>query len=188
MCNQRNKVDEQRLLVTMKSILIFLLLFCNPLYIKGQNKRSSYTQYGFSIPFRENTDTDSEDWFIPDGFAAKLGGGFHFNKRIVFGINTGLDWVYSKKLVTVPVYGTIKLSSKIQADTYFFLQGGYGESIFIGRQGRTGDYKKFGLGIEGEDGFGLSFDFTQYGIYLQEPQKIWTISVGITISQYKIRN
>lgn len=175
----------------MKILVILLFTSCCASSFYAQVKRSSYTQFSLSIPLRSTLDSDieSDDWFVPDGLSAKVGGGLHYNKRIALGINSGIDWIGSKKLVIIPVYGTIKLSTKIGKENLYFIQAGYGESIFIGRQGKTGDYKKIGIGFEDyREDFSLFAEYVQYGIILLAPEKVWNISLGLSITTFKNRN
>ncbi len=176
----------------MKTVifLVFTTLCCTSSFL-AQIKRGSYTQFNLSVPLRGNLDSENESdyWFLPDGLSVKFGGGMHYNKTISIGINTGVDWIGSKKLVIVPVFGNLKLSTSIEPETLLYLQAGYGESIFIGRGGITGDYKKIGIGIDDKkEGIGIFAEYAQYGITLFAPEKVWSISLGISFTSFKNRN
>lgn len=176
----------------MKILATFLFTLFFAFTFFAQNKRSSYLQLNFSTPLRGtwDSDDDSDYLFLPDGLNVKFGGGLHYNKRLAIGINTGIDWIATEKLVVVPVFGNLKLSTKIDPEMFLFLQGGYGKSIAIGRGSLTGDYTKIGLGLEDIEGLGLFTEFTQYGFSLYSPEKIWSISFGISFTYFTkpIRN
>lgn len=153
------------------AILLFMLSITTPLF--AQSKRSSYMQFNFATPIRGtwDSDDDSDYLFLPDGLTVKFGGGLHYNKQLAIGINTGIDWIATEKLVVVPAFGNIKLSTKINPDMFLFLQGGYGRSIVIGRGSLTGHYTKIGLGLEEIGGLGLFTEFTQIWIFFAQPRK-----------------
>jgi hypothetical protein len=172
------------------AILLFTLFFTSSFF--GQFKRGSYTQFNLSVPFRGNPNYDEDNdysyWFLPDGLSAKFGGGIHYNKKLSVGMNTGLDWIATEKLVVIPVFGNLKLSTKIGPEDQLFLQAGYGRSIVLGRGNLTGDYKKIGIGFEDTiEGLGVFVDITQYGFTLYSDEKVWSISLGVSFTTYKNR-
>ena len=172
------------------AILLFALFFTSSFF--AQFRRGSYTQFNLSVPLRGNPDydedTDYSYWFLPDGLSAKFGGGIHYNKKLSIGMNTGIDWIGTEKLVVIPVFGDLKLSTKIASEEQLFLQAGYGRSIVIGRGNLTGDYKKIGIGFEDTaEGLGLFVEVTQYGFTLYSDEKVWSISLGISFTTYKNR-
>ena len=175
----------------MKILTIVTATLFFTVAVFGQNKRSSYTQFSLSIPLRGNPDggNDSyEYWFLPDGVGTKFGGGFHYNKRISLGINTGLDWLATEKLVLVPVFANLRLATRLSPEALLYLQTGYGKSIVLGRGNLIGGYKKISLGIEDYDGISLFAEIAQYGVYYKNSDEVWSISLGISWTTFKNRN
>lgn len=87
-------------------------------------------------------------------------------------MNTGIDRIATEKLVVIPVFGNLKLSTKIGPEDQLFLQAGYGRSVILGRGNLTGDYKKIGIGFENTtEGLGQFVDVTQYGFSLHSKEK-----------------
>lgn len=175
----------------MKIITIMAATLLFTVAVFGQNKRSSYTQFSLSIPLRGNPDRgddSSEYWFLPDGVSAKFSGGFHYNKRIAMGINTGLDWLATEKLVVVPVFANLRLGTRLGPEALLYLQTGYGKSIVLGRGNLMGNYKKISLGIEDYDGISLFAEIAQYGFSFKNTDEVWSISLGISWTTFKNRN
>jgi hypothetical protein len=173
----------------MTTIMAATLLFTIAVF--GQNKRSSYTQFNLSIPLRGNPDRgddSSEYWFLPDGVSAKFGGGFHYNKHIEMGINTGLDWLATEKLVVAPVFANFRLGTRLGSEALLYLQTGYGKSIILGRGNLMGDYKKISLGIEDYDGISLFAEIAQYKFSFKNTDEVWSISIGISWTTFKNRD
>ena len=173
----------------IRTILVVTLLFTVAVF--AQNKRSSYTQFSISIPLRGNPDRidgSSEYWFLPDGANVKFGGGFHYNKRIAMGINTGLDWLATDKLVVVPVFANLRLGTRLGPEALLYLKTGYGKSIVLGRGNLMGVYKKISLGIEDYDGISLFAEIAQYGFSFKNTNEVWSISIGISWTAFKNKN
>lgn len=171
----------------MKTLACLLITvgFSWPLF--AQFNQGSYTQFSISTPMRANLDDDDEDayWFTPNGLSLKFGQGIHFNRTIAAGLNTGVDWIASRKLVVVPAFANLKLSLKVTPEMFFYLQTDYGKSIALGRGSLHSDYKKLGLGIESPDGVAIFIELTQYGFSLDSPEKVANVSLGISSSSFK---
>lgn len=174
----------------MKTLTCLLITFGFSCTIVAQFKQGSYTQFGVSVPLKENINRDDEDtnWFTPNGLSLKFGEGIHFNRTIAFGLNSGIDWVASKKLVVVPAFATLKLNIKISEEDFLYLQPAYGKSIVLGRGNLHSDYKKISLGYEGIEGIALFIELTQYGFSLNSPEKVANISLGISNSSFKSKH
>ncbi|RVT78351.1 hypothetical protein EOD40_03700 [Flavobacterium sufflavum] len=166
----------------MKTLACLLITvgFSWPLF--AQFDQGSYTQFGVSVPLKENIDRDDDDsnWFTPNGLSLKFGEGIHFNKTISVGLNSGIDWVASKKLVVVPAFANLKISLKIDKEGFLYIQTDYGKSIILGRGNLHGDYKKISLGLEHIEGIAFFIELTQYGFSLDTPEKVTTVSLGIS--------
>lgn len=151
-------------------------------------ERGPFFQFDFSVPLRgndtygeidENGDR-SDYWFLPDGLATKFGYGGHLKNWLCISANTGIDWVGSHKLVSVPVYGAISLQPKIVRDTRLLFQFGYGKSFALGRGNLMGTYKKFRVGIIGDDSFSLFADVSLNGFGLYDVSETGSFSLGLS--------
>lgn len=138
---------------------------------------------------RANLENRNEDeyWFTPNGLSLKFGEGIHFHRTIAAGLNTGIDWVASRKLVVVPAFANLKLSLKLDSETFLYIQTDYGKSIILGRGNLHGDYKKISLGFEHIEGVAFFIELTQYGFSLDTPEKVANISLGISNSSFKTK-
>lgn len=176
----------------MKNIFFTLTVLFFTLISFAQEKKRTYVQFDIAIPLEGNPNRGNENeysgnkesWFLPDGFSAKLGYGFHHNNWIYLGLHTGIDWKGSEKLVAVPVFANLKLSPKIGDETRLYLQTGYGKSFALGRGNLSGDYKKISLGIEDSDGLSLFIELAQYGFTLNNIEKISILSIGISLTSF----
>ncbi len=171
----------------MKTLIWLLLILGCSCSVFAQFQQGAYTQYSLSTPMRANLNSDNEDeyWFTPNGLSFKFGEGLHFNRKIAVGLNSGIDWIASKKLVVVPAFANLKFSLKLDPETFFYIETDYGKSIIIGRGNLHGDYKKIGLGIEGIERPAVFIELTQYGFKLDSEEKVATISLGISFSSFR---
>ncbi|MEL1241608.1 hypothetical protein [Flavobacterium flavipallidum] len=170
----------------MKTLTCLLITFGFSCTLIAQFKQGSYTQFGVSVPLKENINRDDEDtnWLTPNGLSLKFGEGIHFNRTVAIGLNSGIDWVASKKLVVVPAFANIKFSLPIDGETFIYIDTAYGKSIVLGRGNLHGDYKKIGLGIESLDGLALFAELNLYGFSLYSPEKVSNISLGLSWSRF----
>jgi hypothetical protein len=176
----------------MKTLASILLLLGYSLPNFAQFQQGSYTYFGVSAPLKENVNRDDDDssWFIPDGLSLKFGEGIHFNRTIAFGLNSGIDWVGSRKLVVIPAYANLKISLQLGQEDFFYIQPAYGKSIVLGRGNLHDDYQKISLGYEGMEGYSFFIELTQYGFKLYTPDKVTTFSLGLAFTSFnkKTRN
>ena len=176
----------------MKKIVVLLLSLFFSFSIFGQNKKHNYFQFDIAVPLKGNPDRGETDlngnvnnlWFLPDGLSTKLGYGIQHNKWVSIGIHSGIDWQATNKLVVIPVFANFRLSPNISDGTRIYLQTGYGKSFAIGRGNLSSDYKKLSLGVENSDGVSLFLEFAQYGFALKYPEKIGSISLGISLTSF----
>lgn len=166
----------------MKTLAFLLITISFSWTLSAQFNQGSYTQFSASFPLKANLDheEDDSDWFTPNGLSLKIGEGLHFNRTIALGLNSGIDWVASKKLVVVPAFASLKINLKLDSETSLYIQPGYGKSIVLGRGYLHGDYKKISLGFEDIGGFALFLEITQYGFSLNSPEKVSNLSLGIS--------
>jgi len=176
----------------MEKIIILIISLFFTFSLLAQDKKHSYILFEVAVPIKGNPDRGETDlngntnnlWFLPDGLSAKLGYGIHYKKWAAVGIHSGIDWKGSEKLVVVPVFANLRLSPNIGDDTRISIQTGYGKSFAIGRGNLSSDYKKLSLGIENSDGLSLFVEFAQYGFTLNNPEKIGSISLGISLISF----
>lgn len=97
------------------------------------------------------------------------------------GINSGVDWKWSDKLVIIPVFANVKLSPKISEDTRVTLQVGLGKAIALGRGDLMGDYKKISLGIQTPDDLVVFIELSHYTIPINNQKDSGSISLGLSL-------
>jgi hypothetical protein len=152
------------------------------------SEKGTFFQFDFSVPLRGNdtygeideNGNRSDYWFLPDGLATKFGYGGYLKNWICISANTGIDWVGSHKLVSVPVYGAISLQPGIANETRLIFQFGYGKSFALGRGNLMGTYKKFRIGIIGVDSFSLFADVSLNGFALYDISETGSFSLGLS--------
>ena len=179
--------------------LLFFLFICQIGFSQSTEKskdsddESSYTftKYDFSIPLRVNQHYgeinqytgEKEPFFLFDGLSARVGYGTHLDKWLALGVNAGIDWKANECLVVVPVFGTIKISPKVGEETRIFIEPSYGKAFALGR-GLSGEFEKISVGIESEDGLGFYLELCQYGFTKNGIDKIGSLSLGITFTNF----
>jgi hypothetical protein len=172
----------------MKKILL-LVLFFSAISMHSQQKNNRYTQFDISTPLKGNStygeiDSNgvrSDYWLLPDGLSLKYGVGIDHNKWISIGVQTGIDWIATQKLVAVPVFANFKLSPKVSEDVRVYVQTGYGKSFGIGRGSLIGIYRKISLGVENDDGISLFIQVSDFGIQFMNIESVASLSVGLSI-------
>lgn len=171
----------------MKTLACLLLTINFSWPVLAQFGQGSYTQFSIATPLRANLDDDDKNsyWFTPNGLSLKAGEGIHFNRTIAVGINSGLDWIASRKLVVVPAFANLKISLNVDKEAFLYVQTDYGKSIILGRGNLHGDYKKISLGFEHIESVPFFIELTQYGFSLDSPEKVANVSIGISISSFK---
>lgn len=100
------------------------------------------------------------------------------------GINFGIDWKWSNKLVIIPVFANVKLSPKISEDTRVALQVGLGKAIALGRGDLMGDYKKISLGIQTPDDLIVFIELSHYAIPINNQKDSASISFGLSLISF----
>jgi hypothetical protein len=172
-----------------KAIILLVLGF---LSIKSfsQVKKEHYQQFDISLPFRgnntygqiDNYGNRSDYWFLPNGLSLKYGVGVYQKKWLALGMHSGINWILSDKIVTVPVFINFRLSPKIGYETRLYFQGGFGKSIVIGRGSLMGEYKKVSLGIENSDGVSIFVELEDHhGFSFGTNGKVVSFSLGLSL-------
>ncbi|WP_310381682.1 hypothetical protein [Flavobacterium sp.] len=162
----------------------------------GEKTKSkpTFLQFDFSIPLTGNPDRDVVDpythekgyWFIPDGLNAIVGFGIHKNQWLAIGINSGINWKITEKLVAVPVFGSLKISPKLSKndETRIFIAIGFGKSFALGRGNLSGNYRKISIGIETDDHIALFLELSEHGLKYNNFNTVPSVSVGISITRF----
>ena len=172
----------------MKKLLL-LVLFFFVVSAQSQQKNNRFTQFDISIPLKGNStygEIDSNgirsDYrFLPDGLSLKYGVGIDHKKWVSIGIQTGIDWIATQKLVAVPVFANFKLSPKVSEDVRVYVQAGYGKSFGIGRGSLIGDYRKISIGVEDNEGVSLFIQVSDFGIPFININSVTSLSVGLSV-------
>lgn len=169
-------------------LVFFMIVFS----VHSQKTNDRFTQFDISVPLRGNSTYGEVDlngvrsdyFFLPDGLNLKYGIGIHHEKWISVGAHSGIDWLYTQKLVLVPVYASLKLNPKIGKEARIYMQLGYGKSFAIGRGDLMGEYKKISLGIENLVGESLFIQVANYGFPFGKTASISTLSVGASVTVF----
>ena len=170
-----------------KILLLVLLLFTIPMH--SQQKNNRYTQFDISTPLKGNSTYGEIDIngirsdyrLLPDGLSLKYGVGFHHEKWVSIGLQTGIDWIATQKLVAVPVFANFKLSPKVSEDVRVYTQVGYGKSFGIGTGSLIGIYTKISLGVENNEGVSLFIQVSDFGMQFVNIESVASLSIGISI-------
>lgn len=166
-----------------------LVFFLVTISVQSQQKNNRFTQFDISTPLKGNStygeiDSNgvrSDYWFLPDGLSVKYGVGIDHKKWISIGVQTGIDWIATQKLVAVPVLVNFKLSPKVSQDVRVYLQTGYGKSFGIGRGSLIGNYRKISFGIENDEGFSIFIQIIDFGIPFVNINSVASLSIGISL-------
>ncbi len=172
----------------MKKILL-LVLFLVTISMHSQQKNNRFTQFDISTPLKGNStygEIDSNgirsDYrLLPDGLSLKYGVGIDHKKWVSIGIQTGIDWIATQKLVAVPVFANFKLSPKVSDDVRVYAQAGYGKSFGIGRGSLIGIYRKISIGVENDEGVSLFIQVSDFGIQFVNIESVASLSIGLSL-------
>jgi hypothetical protein len=172
----------------MKKTLL-LVLFLVTISMYSQQKNNRFTQFDISTPLKgnstygeiDNNGVRSDYWFLPDGLSLKYGVGIDHEKWVSIGIQSGIDWIATQKLVAVPVFANFKLSPKVSQDVRVYVQAGYGKSFGIGRGSLIGVYRKISLGVENDDGVSLFIQVSDFGIPFENIKSLSSLSIGLSL-------
>ena len=177
------------------SFLIVLLLagsisFCqqnNDTLSFSKKRRYTYTKFELAVPIRVNQYAgeinqygEDEPWFLPDGIIGRFGMGIQINRFIWVGGNIGIDWKANECLVVAPLFGTLKINSKVSKDFRMYVEPGLGRAMAIGRNDLAGNFKKISLGFEDVNGgLGLYLELCQYGFRKNTENRIGSFCIGL---------
>jgi hypothetical protein len=170
-----------------KLLLLVLFLFSISMY--SQQKNNRYTQFDISTPLIGNSTYGeinsngirSDYRLLPDGLSLKYGVGIDHKKWVSIGVQTGIDWIATQKLVAVPVFTNFKFSPKVSEDVRVYVQVGYGKSFGIGRGSLIGIYRKISLGVENDDGVSLFIQVSDFGIPFVNINSVTSLSIGLSL-------
>lgn len=172
----------------MKKILLLISFFVS-ISMHSQQKNNRFTQFDISVPLKGNStygeiDSNgvrSDYWLLPDGLSLKYGIGIDHKKWVSLGVQTGIDWIATQKLVVVPVFANFKLSPKVSEDIRVYIQAGYGKSFGIGRGSLIGIYRKISLGVENDEGVSLFIQVSDFGIPFVNIESVASLSIGLSL-------
>ncbi|WP_395061400.1 hypothetical protein [Flavobacterium sp.] len=183
-----------------KTLLIALILFVNSLIFGQENENTNsknsrfFTQFDVSIPFKGNPNRNetyvnsqentNKNWFVPDGINAKIGYGIQENRWIGLSLHTGIDWKATEKLVAIPIFANLGLSTSVGNNLRLTSQVGYGKGFALGRGNLSGAYKKISLGIETDADLILFAELSNYDIKVKNFESVSSFSLGIALRTF----
>ena len=161
---------------------------------KSNKAKFDFVKFDFTVPFIINEDRgqknnlypnmEKNNFFIPDGLGAKIGYGFHYKKLFSITANTGLDIIFSEKLVASPLFAQVCWMPKFNNDYYLSVQVGYGKSFALGRGSLSGDYKKLSIGVDNQE-TQFFIEIATHGFAIKtNNSSITTLSLGISVNPF----
>ncbi|REE80915.1 hypothetical protein BX611_2574 [Lutibacter oceani] len=128
---------------------------------------------------------DEVDWALIVPRAIMLRNGFNvkLNNFVAVGINLGFDWHPDLDVLAIPYYLDSKFTLVQVDDDTFYIGGGVGKLLKIGKAFERGNYYKVGIGYhistESSHSFVLNVDFHQKKIAKFENGRLNSLSFGL---------
>ncbi|MCB0448965.1 MAG: hypothetical protein KDC97_02495 [Confluentibacter sp.] len=158
----------------MKHIFFFFsILFLVSLYSYSQKEQEKTRGLFYKISlastltinedYQAFDDDDSSTLIEPSALFVNNTFGYMFDKRTMVGLNFEYDWHSKQGLHFFPAYLSLH-HNIIVDDTSFFVRGGYGTLLGLGKSIEKGNMYKIGLGIQGTDinnAFLIGLDFSR---------------------------
>jgi hypothetical protein len=173
---------------------------------KPAGEKHYFAQLAISVPIRSNpfrdeyynyTDNNGNgsmdagernysalDYIWPDGLSINYGVGIHYKNWVGISANTGIDWIATGKLVTIPAYASVYFSPQIWEKTNLVLQYGHGYTFALGRGDLGGMFQKYRVGLSFNNETLLYAEVNRYGFKLYDMNPAGNISVGISITDF----
>jgi hypothetical protein len=144
------------------------------------------TTFMMNENFGQNDEfTDETDWSIvvPRAIFFHNGLDVKINNFVTLGINIGLDWHPDLDILAMPYYIDSKFALVQVDDDKFYVGGGIGKLLKIGKAFERGKYFKIGIGYhistEKEHSYILKIDFHQKKIANFENGRLNSLSFGL---------
>ena len=153
-----------------------------------KNKRITYAQIEFSIPFvfdPENSANSNIGGLLPAGANLMIGYGYHHNKWIAIGLHTGINTRIDEKLVAMPAFANFRISPQITEKYILHFQGSYGMAFALGRGDLSGDYRRinFGFGKTSKIVHSTIFlEYSEMGFPIHDREKLRSFCLGAAVS------
>jgi len=172
---------------------------------KEVKSKPFFGQVSISLPLRGNpyrdnaayTDRDGNgisdtnegkssglDYIIPDGLGIQGGYGIHLKSWVGLSANTGIDWMATEQLVSVPVYGSIIFNPQIWEEYNVYLQFGAGHVFALGRGDLSGPYQKYRIGLAKNNEGSLFIEANRYGFPIHGRANTGNISIGLAFFDF----
>ena len=173
----------------MKKILLFLAFFVSNFCFSQRAVNYNFT---FNVTFTANENfgeyddyLEKTDWspIAPNAIFLRNGIDVKLNNFITTGINLGLDFHPDVDILAIPYYVDAKFSIFQSDDDKFYVGGGVGKLLKLGKAFERGKYYKVGMGYhissERNNSVILSMDFHNKQIADFENGRLNSFSFGI---------
>jgi hypothetical protein len=156
-----------------------------PLRGNPYRDNAAYTDYdGNGINDANEQKSSGLNYFIPDGLGIQAGYGVHLKSWIGLSANTGIDWMATDQLVSVPVYGSLIVNPQIWEEFNVYLQFGAGHAFALGRGNLSGPYEKYRIGLAKNNESSLFIEANRYGFPIHGRANTGNISIGIAFFDF----
>ena len=173
----------------MKKNLLFFALLSS---FFGFSQRAINYNFTFNVTFTANENfgefdeyLEKTDWspIAPNAIFLRNGIDVKLNNFITTGINLGLDFHPDVDILAIPYYVDTKFSIFQSDDDKFYVGGGVGKLLKLGKTFERGKYYKLGMGYhissERNNSVILSMDFHNKQIADFENGRLNSFSFGI---------
>ena len=154
--------------------------------LRGNPYRDNATLDYEGNPVINNNERSSSglSFFIPDGLSAQGGYGLHLKTWVALSANTGIDWMATEQLVTVPVYGSLIFNPQIWEEYNVYLQFGAGHAFALGRGDLSGPYQKYRIGLSKYNEGSFYIEANRYNFPIHGMANTGNISIGFAFFDF----
>ena len=171
---------------------LFIVVLCASFSAFSQRSVNYNLTVNFTLTHNENFGEyddylDETDWsfFTYSSFLLRNGLDVKLNNFMSVGINLGLDWHPDLDVLAIPYYLDSKFTLAEVDDDKFYIGGGVGKLLKIGKAFEKGNYYKVGIGYhistENSNSFVLNVDFHQKKIADFKNGRLNSLSFGFGI-------
>jgi len=168
-------------------VVLAVLILSNATYGQEEEKtRGLFYKISIAGTLAINEDytvqTDDDETLVKlNGFFINNTFGLQVDERVSIGLNAGLDFYERQRLKFAPIYLSTHYNFIVD-DSNYFVRGGIGRLVKLGKDYENGTFYKLGLGIQIFDknfrNSGLvGLDFTRKRFGYREEEKLSSVSI-----------